>query len=44
MLSCVATAKGTAFSALPWVGIGLSFLALLLGMLFRPRPPGALPA
>ena len=44
MLSCVATAKGTAFSALPWVGIGLSFLALLMGMLFRPRPPGALPA
>lgn len=44
MLSCVATAKGTAFSALPWVGIGLSFLAMLLGFRFRPRPPGALPA
>lgn len=43
MLSCVATAKGSAFSALPWVGIGLSFLALLLGAHFRPRP-GALPA
>lgn len=44
MLSCVATAKGSAFSALPWLGVGLSFLALTLGLRFRPRPPGALPA
>jgi hypothetical protein len=39
MLSCVATAKGSAFSPLPWMGVGLSFLALLAAFLFRPRPP-----
>ncbi|MFZ5438631.1 MAG: hypothetical protein ACOZQL_01415 [Myxococcota bacterium] len=39
MLGCVATAKGTARSLLPWVGTGLAFLALLLAMLLRGRRP-----
>lgn len=38
MLSCVATAKGSARSTLPWLGAGLSFLALLAALVTRPRP------
>lgn len=36
MLTCVATAKGSARSALPWLGIGLAFLALIAAIRFRP--------
>jgi hypothetical protein len=38
MLSCVATAKGSARSILPWLGAGLAFLALLAGLLSRRHP------
>lgn len=39
MLTCVATAKGSARSVAPWVGAGLGFLALLAAMGFRPSRP-----
>jgi hypothetical protein len=39
MLGCVATAKGTARSMLPWVGTGLAFLAMLMAMLLKGRRP-----
>lgn len=42
MLGCVATAKGTARSVLPWVGSGLAFLALLLAMLLKQQRRPAL--
>jgi hypothetical protein len=39
MLSCVATAKGSArASALPWAGAGLGLLALIAALALRPRP------
>lgn len=44
MLTCVATAKGSARSALPWVGLGLAFLALVAALTFKPRGPTASPA
>lgn len=44
MLGCVATAKSSARSALPWVGTGLAFLALLTAVVFRPRRPALAPA
>ncbi len=39
MLGCVATAKGTARSMVPWLGGGLAFLALVAAMIFKPRGP-----
>lgn len=39
MLGCVATAKGTARSLLPWVGTGLAFLAMLMAMMLKGRRP-----
>jgi hypothetical protein len=39
MLACVATAKGSARSVLPFVGAGLAFLALVAAFLFKPRGP-----
>lgn len=44
MLACVATAKGSARSALPWVGVGMGLLALVVALVSRPRRPTALPA
>ena len=44
MLGCVATAKGSARSGLPWVGAGLGFLALVAALVLRPGRPAALPA
>ncbi len=41
MLGCVATAKGSARSMLPWLGAGLAFLAALAALWRRPRPPAA---
>ncbi len=37
MLGCVAIAKGSARAALPWVGVGLGFLALVAALGFKPR-------
>ena len=42
-LACVATAKGTARSLTPWVGLGLAFLALVAA-LKRRSPPSSLVA
>ena len=39
MLGCVAIAKSSARVALPWVGVGLGFLALLAALGFKPRRP-----
>ena len=39
MLACVATAKGSARVAMPWVGAGLGFLALVAALAFKPRRP-----
>jgi hypothetical protein len=39
MLTCVATAKGSAKSVLPWLGAGLGFLALVVALVLRPRRP-----
>ena len=44
MLGCVATAKGSARSALPLAGAGLAFLALLAAVVFKPRRPAPSPA
>ena len=44
MLACVATAKGSARVAMPWVGVGLGFLALLAALVFKPRRPTTSPA
>lgn len=44
MLACVATAKAQARSALPWMGAGLAFLALLAAVVFKPRRPTPSPA
>jgi hypothetical protein len=44
MLTCVATAKGSARSALPWLGIGLAFLGIVAAFVFKPRRPTAAPA
>lgn len=44
MMGCVATAKGSARSALPWVGVGLGFLALVAALVFKPRRPAPSPA
>ena len=44
MLTCVATAKGSARWALPWLGAGLGFLALVAALAFRPRRPTPTPA
>lgn len=41
MLTCVATAKGSARSTLPWLGLGLAFLALVAALTFKPRGPTA---
>lgn len=41
MLGCVAAAKGQArVGALPWLGGGLAFLALVAGLLATRRKPG----
>jgi hypothetical protein len=32
MLACVAAAKGSARSVLPWLAVGMAFLALVIGM------------
>lgn len=38
MLSCVATAKGSARASLPWLGAGLGFVALLAAVWTLRRP------
>ena len=44
MLTCVATAKGSAKSVLPWLGAGMGFLALVAALALRPRRPTPTPA
>lgn len=44
MLTCVATAKGSARSALPWLGAGLAFLAAIAALALKPRRPTPTPA
>ena len=44
VLGCVATAQGSARSMLPWLGVGLAFLALVAALGFKPRGPTARPA
>ncbi len=39
MIGCVATAKGTARSLSPWLGVGLAFLAVLVAVASRSRRP-----
>ncbi|MFT3713964.1 MAG: hypothetical protein QM817_40400 [Archangium sp.] len=43
MLGCVANAKGTARSMVPWFGFGLGFFALLLALRFRGPPRSGSP-
>lgn len=42
-LGCVANSKGTARSMVPWFGLGLGFLALLLALRFRGPPRSGAP-
>lgn len=44
MLACVAAAKGSARVALPWVGVGLAFLAMLAAFVRKPRGHAPSPA
>jgi len=44
MLTCVATAKGSARSVLPWLGAGMGFLALVAAFVLKPRRPAPSPA